>query len=190
MTATLPSSFQSARRHGDDTALVRAVRRGDRAAQQLLCEQLYPIAWNVISTRTRGSLLSAEDIVQSTLERVLKSLTHGSFAGACSLHTWVKGIARIAVIDAYRATYREQEGLRAYADVYEELFDGEGLVTARDELRMVSARLKRMKTAYSMVIVTAGALGMTLQEAARHTNATVVATQSRLRRARARWCRR
>ena len=184
MTATCSSSYHSAHLGNDDVELMRAARSGDRAAQRRLCERVYPVAWSVIGARTRGSSLSPEDIVQATLERVYKSLVHGAFAGACSLTTWVKGIARIAVIDAYRAAYREQEGLNSYCRLRQDTIDGESFVVTRDELRSASFRMARMKPVYSNVLVAAGALGMSIQETASLTHASVVATQSRLRRAR------
>ncbi len=170
----------------DEFRLVDALRRGDKDAARQLYQTLYPITRRAVRAKTRGSTLPTDDLVQTTLERVHVSLTSGLFAGECSLATWVDAVANTTIRDARRARSREREGLLAYANTSSETLDAERQMHLRDELRTISDRIGRMKSPYAKVIFAAGVLGMTLQEVASRTDASVAATQSRLRRARER----
>lgn len=105
----------------------------------------------------------AEDAVQETLLAALESID--GFSGGSSLGTWLVGILKHKIIDAVRASSREEP-----LDYDENLIhdnDPESELARRRALDAVDARLKRLPSCAAQVFVLREVIGMEMAEVCR-----------------------
>lgn len=84
---------------GDESALVRRARRGDRAAFDRLY-RLHAAAVYTLAVRLTGVPATAEDITQDTFLKMLQFI--GGFRDGMPLRPWLKRVAANAAIDRLR----------------------------------------------------------------------------------------
>ncbi len=77
--------------NADESVLVAAARRGDRAAFEVLAERYAPRIYALVSRMVRGRREEAEDLTQEALLRAFQSLA--SFREDSSFYTWLYRIA-------------------------------------------------------------------------------------------------
>jgi RNA polymerase sigma-70 factor (ECF subfamily) len=165
-----------------DDELIEAVKRHDeRVAGQLydkLVDTVDRTLWRIFGRREHDH----EDLVQSTFEQIVSTLSKNKFAGACSLTTWASTVASHVGLNALRSRRRERNVIdrkienadraqRADADVQPDL----------EKLRDALVRIDPVK---AETVVLHDILGHELAEIAVLMNTTVAAAQSRLVRGR------
>jgi RNA polymerase sigma-70 factor (ECF subfamily) len=89
----------------DEEQLVRAARRGDQHAWDVLLRSLYPRLRAFAANRIPTPFV--EDVVSETMTRAVAGV-HRFRAGPSGFEGWVFGIARNVVVDHYRGSARER----------------------------------------------------------------------------------
>jgi RNA polymerase sigma-70 factor (ECF subfamily) len=172
-----------------DEELICGLREGRREAAQDLCKRLRPVIDRTLR-RVFPECEDHDDLVQSALERVVRTLIDRRFAGACSLSTWASTIAAHMGIDAMRSRTRERglfhEAFASSPDVLaaQEPVTLERRLEARSELLRLSRLLQQLKPEQSLTLLLHDVLGHDLNEIANATGVTTAAAQSRLVRGR------
>lgn len=147
----------------------------------------------IVATLRRMSLWNRsdlEDLVQTALERVIRSASTGGFRGECSMNSWAASIAANAAVDYHRHRRRERN---LFVDHHGHLEDapatparsGEHALIARAEAARLQRILSEMKPEDAEVVLLRNALGFSVEEVARELGRSQTAIESRLVRARA-----
>jgi RNA polymerase sigma factor (sigma-70 family) len=131
-----------------------------------------------------------EDLAQSSMEYVLRTMDNGSYRGACPLRVWAATIARNAAIDLLRSRSRDRR-LFAHDESDESVNErpsGERgpdhLAETRRRVRDIEAAMVQLGPAKAEVVYLHDALGYQLTEVAATLGISVAAAQSRLVRGR------
>lgn len=170
-----------------------ALRRGDQWAAVELYERLHPVVERALRRVLRHRVNDYEDLVQSSFERIVRTLAERRFAGACSLATWASAIAAHVAMDWLRARVRERRvfGEQPARDEREsappEPADPavlERRLEARADVEKLQGMLSRMGDEQAAALVLHDVLGHELSEIAVLTGVSVAAAQSRLVRGR------
>jgi RNA polymerase sigma-70 factor, ECF subfamily len=166
----------------DDAAaqLARRAGMGDRAAQRELFHALKPFLHATLY-RVLGSNAQMEDLLQDTFIEVYRSLP--SYRGDAKLSTWAD---RIAVRIAYRYFKRERSARRVASGIPVLSLVGasEDEILHREGVRRLYAVLATLKAESRIAFALFAVDGRSLREVADLTGATLVATKSRIWRAR------
>jgi RNA polymerase sigma-70 factor (ECF subfamily) len=164
-----------------DRTLVERCTRGERAAQvELYRTEVQRV--HAILHRTLGASSALEDLVQETFIRVFRSL--GEFRGDAQLATWIGRIALNVAYDHLRIRRPATSCLEAVVDLeggdppaFERLAAREGL---RRLYRILDRVEPRQRIAFTLHVID----GRPLAEVAALMSATMVATKTRVWRAR------
>jgi RNA polymerase sigma-70 factor, ECF subfamily len=128
-----------------------------------------------------------EDILQSSLERVLQTFEQGMFRNG-SMSQWAAVVARNVAVDALRARTRERRVLSRDPDAAgancQAVVDPERLAGARELLAQFASALSRLRAGSAQVVYLHDAFGYELSEIAVTLGISVAAAQSRLVRGR------
>jgi RNA polymerase sigma factor (sigma-70 family) len=131
-----------------------------------------------------------EDMYQTALERVFRTLGESNFRGDCTAAGWAYVIARNVAVDALRARTRER-GFLSLDDAFEETFPQPGgdigperLAEARQELSRLREALAGLRPANAIVVYMHDIVGHDLAEISKRLRITTAAAQSRLVRGR------
>ena len=178
-----PSSAQ-------DAELVEAFQAGHPGAGARLYDRLFPVVDATIVRILGRREHDHADLVQSTFEQIVSTLSRRTFARHCSLAGWAAVLACHVGLNALRSRRRE----RGVIDRGQELgaqgtreksapASLESQLHARDELAWVRRRLAEMDPDRVTTLLL-NAMGHELVEIAGLTGTSVAAAQSRLSRAR------
>lgn len=154
---------------------------GDRSAQH---QVFHDHKRNVHATlfRILGPNSELEDLIQETFFQVLRSI--GNFRGDAALSTWIARITTRVAFAYIRKRPRVPTPLESVAHVPEGRPDIESQAIAREAVRRLYAALDRVEArqriAYTLHVID----GRPMKEVAQMTGTTVVATKSRVWRAR------
>ena len=170
---------------GDDRIL-SGLLAGERSAAGAMYDRLRPVIDRTLMRILRSRGGDFDDLVQSTFERVLRSIAEDRFEARSSLKTWASAIASHVALDAIRARSRARDRhLELPAD---DLLASGGQTEQRlesiAELARLHEILSQMKVELSETLLLHDVLGYHIHEIAQMRHATVPATQSRLLRAR------
>jgi RNA polymerase sigma factor (sigma-70 family) len=131
-----------------------------------------------------------EDMYQTALERVFRTLGESNFRGECTTAGWAYVIARNVAVDALRARTRER-GFLSLDDAFVETlpqasgdFGPERLAEARQELSRLREALAGLRPANAIVVYMHDIVGHDLAEISKRLRITTAAAQSRLVRGR------
>ncbi|HLU65154.1 MAG TPA: sigma-70 family RNA polymerase sigma factor [Kofleriaceae bacterium] len=165
----------------DDLALARRCASGDAAAQRQLFRDTRGLVHRTLF-RILGSNRDMEDLVQEVYIEVFRSLAR--FRGEAKLATWIARITtRVAL-----AAIRRRRPAASSLDVVPEPASGAPGAAEVLEMRQAAARLYAVLDRVDPVQRIAFALhvieGLPLREVAEITDASLVATKSRVWRAR------
>lgn len=169
-----------------DAELIAGVQRGD----DRLSAELYDRVAGVVDRtlyRVFGRRESDhEDLVQSTFEQIVVTLSRRRFAAACSLSTWASTIATHVGLNALRSRRRERRVVDRDADVDEAPGSehAERSLEARSDVARLRGHLAAMDEDKANTLFLHDALGHDLAEVAVLTGVSVAAAQSRLVRGR------
>lgn len=172
-----------------DEDMIDGLLQGRNGAAEHLCRQLRPVIERTLR-RLFPNCEDHDDLVQSSLERVVRTLVEKRFAGACSLSTWASTIAAHVGIDAMRSRTRERGlfrvGLSSSPDVLAqpEAIPLERKLEARSELSCLKDVLEELSPEQRQTLLLHDVLGLELKDIADETGVTPAAAQSRLVRGR------
>lgn len=182
--AVLGSSVLGGAELEPDMELVLALRSGRRGAAEALYARVERVVERVLVKVLERRGPDYADLFQETFERLLRSLAHGRFEGACSLGTWAGAIASHVALDAIRARSKS----RRYVDVEElersHVVDSSRVIEARAELSELLDALAAIRPERARAVYLFDVMGHSLPEVAQLTDVTVAAAQSRLVRGR------
>lgn len=98
-----------------DRALVARLIRGDEAAFDVFVGEFYPRLYRFAFTRVGRDPEAAQDVVQSTFEKVIPRL--GSYRGEAALFTWLCGFCRFEVAAHWRRRGRREPEMQLVEDL-------------------------------------------------------------------------
>ena len=174
----------------NDDALIAGLLAGQDAAAELLYTRLTPVIEGAVRRVFGVPEPDHDDLVQGSLEHIVRSLLERRFQAACSLTTWASLISERVAIDALRDRSRERnlfrQGMSSSPDVLDavEAVPLERQLEARSELQRLQSVLSRMKPEHSLTLVMHDLFGHELAEIAKLTGVSPTAAQSRLVRGR------
>jgi RNA polymerase sigma-70 factor (ECF subfamily) len=186
----VPAPIVQPVRPPQDEELVEAFQAGRAGAGVMLYDRLFPVV-DATMVRILGRREHDHaDLVQSTFEQIVSTLSKRTFARHCSLAGWAAVLACHVGLNALRSCRRE----RAVIDRGQELGEQgtleraapatlESQLRARDELSFVHRHLAEMDPDRVTALLL-NAMGHELTEIAGLTGASVAAAQSRLSRGR------
>lgn len=169
-----------------DAELIAGVQRGD----DRLSAELYDRVAGVVDRtlyRVFGRRESDhEDLMQSTFEQIVVTLSRRRFAAACSLSTWASTIATHVGLNALRSRRRERRVVDRDAELDDAPGSGnaERSLEARSDVARLRGHLAAMDEDKASTLFLHDALGHDLAEVAVLTGVSVAAAQSRLVRGR------
>jgi RNA polymerase sigma-70 factor (ECF subfamily) len=161
--------------------LVRRCAEGERAAQTRLFRQEVRRA-HALLYRVLGPNGPHEDLIQETFLRVFRSLA--SFRGDSLLSTWIGGIALNVAYGHLRSNPPPVLRLELVPDARASAGDLDQQLAARQGLRRVYQILGRMEPRLRIAFTLHAIDGRSLREVAELMSASVVATKTRVWRAR------
>jgi len=173
-----------------DAQIIDGLRRGEPWAAEVLCAKLRPVIHRRLRRVFSVQRHDHDDLVQSVLEQVVRTLIDPAFRARCSLTVWAAVIASRVGIDALRSRIRERVVFCDESrDSPEFLGAPEAVVLerkleARSELETLESVLEQMKPEQSMTVVLHDLYGHDLTEIASLMGVTAAAAQSRLVRGR------
>jgi RNA polymerase sigma-70 factor (ECF subfamily) len=177
-------------RGASDEAVIAAFARRDRRAAELVYDHLVGVVdatlYRVIGRREADH----DDLIQTTFEQIIITLSRNSFAGGCSLRGWAASIACHVGLNAIRSRQRARRVFVASADA--ELFlaerasqaNPEAETVARTELNRLRMHLAEMDPDRAETIIIHDVFGVSLAETAKLLSISLSAAQSRLVRGR------
>jgi RNA polymerase sigma-70 factor, ECF subfamily len=173
-----------------DAELFEGIATGEERIARELYRRLLPSVeaalFRVLGRREHDH----EDLVQSSFEQIILTLSQRRYAQACSLNTWASTIAAHIALKSLRSRYRQRNVFdpRLGADDLAEVASGgddvERTVGERRELERLRLRLSELPAAQAEAVVLHDVMGHPLAEIATLTGASVAAAQSRLVRGR------
>jgi RNA polymerase sigma-70 factor (ECF subfamily) len=171
-----------------DEALIDAVQRGEQRVASELYDRLIEVVDHTLYRIFGRSEPDHDDLVQTTFEQIVRTLTQRSFARACNLRTWASSIASHVGLNALRARRRERRVIDRSLQGDIELVpldrDAERTAQARAELEELRLTLADMKSDHAHAVFLHDVLGHELAEIALLLDVSVAAAQSRLVRGR------
>jgi RNA polymerase sigma-70 factor (ECF subfamily) len=173
-------SVAETRQH--DLSLAQRAADGDRAAQRELFARL-KVAVHHTLFRILGSNRDLEDLIQDAFLEIFRALP--SFRGDSSLPRWSQ---TIATRTAYLAIQRRKPTPVDLDDVEEEVVDRDPdahrIALAKQAAKRLYAALDKLDPKMRIAFALAAIDGLPLQEVAELTESTLVATKTRVWRAR------
>jgi RNA polymerase sigma factor (sigma-70 family) len=168
--------------------ILAGVAAGQRWAHAALYDMLYPVVARTLQKILHETSPDYEDLVQTSFERIVRTLTGGRASNVVSLPAWAGSIAAHVALDALRAKIRERKFFdrddasspRAVEMVVAPNMERQ--LEARRQLEWLQETLARMNDDQAQTIVLHDVLGHDLGEVAAMMGATVAAAQRRLSR--------
>jgi RNA polymerase sigma-70 factor (ECF subfamily) len=167
---------------GQDLALAQRAAEGDRAAQRELFGQLKKAVHHTLY-RILGANRDIEDLIQDAFLEIFRALP--SFRGDSSLTRWSQ---TIATRTAYLAIQKRKPAAVDLEDVEEEVVDRDPdahrITLAKQAAKRLYAALDKLDPKMRIAFALAAIDGLPLQEVAELTESSLVATKTRVWRAR------
>ncbi len=173
-----------------DTELFEGIARGDERIAAEIYRRLLPAVEAALYRVFGRREPEHEDLVQSSFEQVILTLSQRRYAQACSLNTWASTLAAHVALKALRARSRQRRvfdtrlGPAELSELPKGEDDVERTVTHRRDIERLRDLLSELPPAQAEAVVLHDLLGHPLAEIATITGASVAAAQSRLVRGR------
>jgi len=161
--------------------LLRRCAAGERSAQTLLFRQEVRRVHGLLY-RVLGPTSALDDLIQETFIRVFRSLS--GFRGDSQLSTWIGGIALNVAYGHMRSSPPPPMRLELVPDTHANIADVDQQLAARQGLHRVYQILERMDPRLRIAFTLFAIDGRTLREIADLTSSSLVATKTRVWRAR------
>lgn len=170
-----------------DDQIIEAVLEGDPRIAGAIHDRLIGVIDHTLFRVLGRREHDHDDLVQTSFEQVLKTLTEVTFARNCSLRTWAGRITTHIALNALRSRQRERKVIHRGEEAPEsfEHPQHEGQAEARVELEHIRRELAAMRPSRAEVLVLHDVHGYSLSEVAAMMQLSVSAAQSRLVRGRA-----
>jgi RNA polymerase sigma-70 factor (ECF subfamily) len=165
----------------EDFSLASRCAAGDRAAQRRLFNEHRGRA-HAILYRLLGSNRDMEDLVQEAFIEIFRSL--GRYRGEAKLGTWIDRVTTRVAYAYFKRKRPASVRLESVPDVAADDPGAERRVLAREAARRLYAILDRLDTKYRIAFALHVVDGRPLREVAEITESSLVATKSRVWRAR------
>lgn len=168
-------------------AVLAGVVAGERWAHAALYDQLAPVVARTLRKILRDTSGDYEDLVQSSFERIVRTLSSERASPIANLAAWAGSIAAHVALDALRGRTRDRrrfEPERPGAPRIEGVPapNLEHQLEARQKLEWLQETLSRMNPDQAQTILLHDVLGHGLSEVAVLMGVTVAAAQRRLSR--------
>ena len=168
--------------------LLEGVARGEPSASATLYDALCPLVVRTLKRILRDPGADYDDLVQTTFERIVRTLVEKGASSVSNVPAWGAAIAAHVALDALRVKIRERK-LFLHDATHEASSSEVGpslerQLEARRKLLWVQEALARMNADQARTLVLHDVLGHDLVETASLTGVTVAAAQKRLWRAR------
>jgi RNA polymerase sigma-70 factor (ECF subfamily) len=169
-----------------DDELIEAVVQGNTKIAGQLHDRLIRVIDHTLYRVLGRREYDHDDLIQTSFEQVLRTLTGGTFAGNCSLRTWAGRITTHVALNALRSRQRERRVFHRpdASSSLESTYHAPDNAEARVELDRVRIELSKMRPARAEVFVLHDVHGYSLAEVASMMNLSLAAAQSRLVRGR------
>ncbi len=165
----------------DDLALARRCVARDRSAQRALFDRELRRVHSILY-RILGSNAAIDDLVQDAFLEIFRSLK--SFRGEASLGTWIDRCTVRVAYGYLTSRRRRVPALEVVVDVASGDSSAETRAMAREAARRLYAELERIDPVRRLAFTLHAIDGRSLAEVARLMDASLVATKSRVWRAR------
>jgi len=166
-------------------ALVSGVAAGQRWAHAALYDLLSPAVARTLQKFLRDSSGDYQDLVQTTFERIVRTLRSTRGTEIVNLSAWASSIAAHVALDALRSRARERRLFQRESSGPVESAPAPSLerqLEARKQLEWLQKTLGRMNRDQAQTILLHDVLGHGLSEVAALTGVSVAAAQRRLSR--------
>jgi RNA polymerase sigma-70 factor (ECF subfamily) len=170
--------------------IVQGIIGGQRWAHAALYDRLLPTVLAALQKILRDPTVEHEDLVQTTFERIVRTLVQKNAAPISNLAGWAAAIAAHVALDELRARIRERKVFSRDDDSRrraEHSAVGPNLereLDARHHLAWIQATLARMNPDQAETLLLHDVLGHDLAETAALSGVSIAAAQKRLSRAR------
>jgi RNA polymerase sigma-70 factor (ECF subfamily) len=165
--------------------ILAGVAKGQRWAHAALYDLLYPVVARTLQKILHETSPDYEDLVQTSFERIVRTLLGGRASNVVSLTAWAGSITAHVALDALRAKIRERKLFDRDEPRAVEMVVASNLerqLEARRQLEWLQEALARMNDDQAQTIVLHDVLGHDLAEVAAMMGASVAAAQRRLSR--------
>jgi len=185
----VPNATDNSRPLTDDE-LLAGLARADPEVSAELCKRLLRTVDATLYRVLGGRDVDHEDLVQTTFEQIVKTLSRGKFGHECSLSTWAAAIACNVALQAIRRRRNERRifdaslGLEQLESRPGSGADAESQVASRRELARVRFHLSQMSEKLSRALLLCDVAGCSQAEVAEILEISVAAAQARVVRGR------
>ncbi len=173
-----------------DAELFEGIAQGDERISREIYRRLLPAVEAALYRVLGRREAEHEDLVQTSFEQIILTLSERRYAQACSLNTWASTLAAHVALKALRSRYRRRSVFNTALepDEISELPSGgddvERTVGNRREIERLRHLLSELPPAQAEAVVLHDLMGHPLAEIATITGASLAAAQSRLVRGR------
>jgi RNA polymerase sigma-70 factor, ECF subfamily len=173
-----------------DEVIIAAFARRDRRAAEMVYEHLVGVVDSTLYRVIGRRETDHDDLVQTTFEQIIITLSRSSFAGGCSLRGWAASIACHVGLNAIRSRRRARRVFATRDEAELIVAERAGFANpemeaiARTELHRLRSELADMDPDRAETIVIHDLLGVSLAETAKLMRVSLSAAQSRLVRGR------
>lgn len=181
----------SGHEHGD-MAMVRRILDGDEQAFEVFFDEYFSRLYRFAMTRLEGDEDTAEEVVQTTLCKVVDKLA--TYRGEAALFSWLCTICRHEISSYYRHRNRRQQETDLIEEIPEVRAALESLAAAEDDLehemhrkeiaRLVQVTLDYLPARYGNALEWKYIEGLSVKEIADRLRVSAKAAESLLTRAR------
>jgi RNA polymerase sigma-70 factor (ECF subfamily) len=184
------SHIPSAEQDVSDDWLVEGIVNGDQNVAVALYRRLLPVVEATLVRVIGRREADHEDLVQTSFEQIILTLSERRYARACSLKTWASTLAAHVGLKALRSRIRQRRVFDLHVEAHEATQqyggrdDVERSVSSRQQLEHVRRELATLPPARAEAVLLHDVLGHGLAEIAAMTGSSVAAAQSRLSRGR------
>jgi RNA polymerase sigma-70 factor (ECF subfamily) len=173
-----------------DEELFEGIANGDERIASEIYRRLLPAVEAALYRILGRREPEHEDLVQTSFEQIISTLSQRRYAQACSLNTWASTLAAHVALKALRSRYRQRNvfNSKLEPEELEELASGEDdvekTVGVRRDLEQLRTLLSSLPPNQAEAVVLHDLMGHPLAEIATITGASIAAAQSRLVRGR------
>jgi RNA polymerase sigma-70 factor (ECF subfamily) len=173
-----------------DEELFEGIASGDELIASELYRRLLPAVEGTLFRVLGRREPEHEDLVQSSFEQIILTLSERRYAGACSLKTWASTITAHVALKALRSRYRQRRLFNTTLEPSEltERSSGdedvERNVALQRELQRLRGLLSQISADQAEAVLLHDLMGHALAEIALITGVSIAAAQSRLVRGR------
>jgi RNA polymerase sigma-70 factor, ECF subfamily len=173
-----------------DEELLEGIARGDERIASEIYRRLLPAVEAALYRVMGRREAEHDDLVQSSFEQIILTLSQRRYAQACSLKTWASTLAAHVALKALRSRYRQRKLFDIKSDPAEvaelpsQVEDVEHSVGVRREIEQLRSFLSQLPPAQAEAVMLHDLMGHPLAEIASLTGVSVAAAQSRLVRGR------